>query len=63
MNVVQEKTKVTIEFSNEEADALAFITDHFLQKYGIADENSETATELNEELSSYESEWIKFKIE
>jgi len=57
--IVQEKMKVTIKLSNEEADALEFITERFLQNYDMEDENSETATELNKELSGYESEWIE----
>lgn len=59
MIIVQEKMKVTIKLSNEEADALEFITERFLQNYDMEDENSETATELNKELSGYESEWIE----
>jgi len=60
MNIVQEKKKVTITLTNEEADSLEFITERFLQNYDMEDEHSETATEINEELSGYTSEWIEF---
>ena len=59
MKILQEKKSVTITLTNEEADALEFITERFLQNYDTQDENEEVATELNEELSGYESEWIE----
>jgi hypothetical protein len=59
MEILQEKKSVTITLTNEEADALEFITERFLQNYDTQDENEEVATELNEELSGYESEWIE----
>jgi hypothetical protein len=61
MKILQEKKRVTITLTNEEADALEFITERFLQNYDMEDENSETASELNEELSGYESEWIEIE--
>ena len=40
---------------------MEFITERFLQNYDVQDENEEVATELNEELSGYTSEWIEIE--
>jgi hypothetical protein len=61
MEILQEKKKVTITLTNEEADSLEFITERFLQNYDVQDENEELATEINEELSGYTSEWIEIE--
>jgi len=61
MEIEQTKKLVTIKLSNEEADALEFITERFLQNYDVQDDITEVAEEMNQELSGYETQWIEIE--
>ena len=61
MEIEQTKKSVTITLSNEEADALEFITERFLQNYDVQDDITEVAEEMNQELSGYETQWIEIE--
>ena len=59
MEVTQEKTKVTVTLTNDEANALQNIIERGLMNYDVQDESLEVANELYKELYGEDFDWVQ----